>query len=132
MNHPETNIQAETVPKVSFYEKRKKIYAKGVRGYFDNWRIGLVLLTQVIFYGGLWLEWNGRQAILLDIDSPGGEAGGVFELARQIRAADARKPVWAIASDSATSAYTGSFWSKKRAQVVAVISGARAVSPSRP
>ena len=43
-------------------------------------------------------------AILLDIDSPGGEAGGVFELARQIRAADARKPVWAIASDSAYSA----------------------------
>ena len=42
--------------------------------------------------------------ILLDIDSPGGEAGGVFELARQIRAADARKPVWAIASDSAYSA----------------------------
>ncbi len=67
MNHPETNIQAETVPKVSFYEKRKKIYAKGVRGYFDNWRIGLVLLTQVIFYGGLWLEWNGRQAILLHL-----------------------------------------------------------------
>lgn len=42
--------------------------------------------------------------ILLDIDSPGGEAGGVFELARQIRAADAQKPVWAIASDSAYSA----------------------------
>ena len=42
--------------------------------------------------------------ILLDIDSPGGEAGGVFELARQIRAADAQKPVWAIASDSAFSA----------------------------
>lgn len=42
--------------------------------------------------------------ILLDIDSPGGEAGGVFELARKIRAVDAQKPVWAIASDSAFSA----------------------------
>lgn len=42
--------------------------------------------------------------ILLDIDSPGGEAGGVFELAQRIRAADAVKPVWAIASDSAFSA----------------------------
>ncbi len=52
---------------VSFYEKRKKIFAKGVRGYFDNWRIGLVLLTQIIFYGGLWLEWNGRQALLLHL-----------------------------------------------------------------
>ncbi len=42
--------------------------------------------------------------ILLDIDSPGGEAGGVFELARQIRAADTIKPVWAMASDAAYSA----------------------------
>jgi signal peptide peptidase SppA len=44
------------------------------------------------------------EGILLDVDSPGGEAGGVFELAQRIRAADAIKPVWAIASDSAFSA----------------------------
>lgn len=42
--------------------------------------------------------------ILLDVDSPGGEAGGMFELAERIRAADAVKPIWAIASDSAFSA----------------------------
>jgi capsid assembly protease len=42
--------------------------------------------------------------ILLDIDSPGGEAGGVFELADQIRAASAIKPIWAHAGDSAFSA----------------------------
>ncbi len=42
--------------------------------------------------------------ILLDIDSPGGEAGGVFELAQRIRAIDAIKPVWAFACDSAFSA----------------------------
>lgn len=42
--------------------------------------------------------------ILLEVDSPGGEAGGMFELARQIRAADVVKPIWAIASDSAYSA----------------------------
>ena len=42
--------------------------------------------------------------ILLDVDSPGGEAGGVFELAQRVRAADAIKPVWSIASDSAFSA----------------------------
>jgi cytochrome c oxidase accessory protein FixG len=52
---------------VSFYEKRKKIYAKGVRGLFDNWRIALVFLTQAVFYGGLWLEWNDRQAILFHL-----------------------------------------------------------------
>ena len=42
--------------------------------------------------------------ILLEVDSPGGEAGGVFELAERIRAADAVKPVWALAADSAFSA----------------------------
>jgi signal peptide peptidase SppA len=42
--------------------------------------------------------------ILLDIDSPGGEAGGVFELSQRIRAVDAIKPVWALACDSAFSA----------------------------
>ena len=44
------------------------------------------------------------EGILLDIDSPGGEAGGVFELGERIRAADAVKPIWAIANDAAFSA----------------------------
>lgn len=44
------------------------------------------------------------QGILLDIDSPGGEAGGVFELADRIRAANTLKPVWAHANDAAYSA----------------------------
>lgn len=42
--------------------------------------------------------------ILLDIDSPGGEAGGVFELGARIRAANAVKPIWAHAGDAAFSA----------------------------
>ena len=44
------------------------------------------------------------KGILLDLDSPGGEAGGVFELAARIRAANAIKPVWAHANDTAFSA----------------------------
>ena len=43
-------------------------------------------------------------AILLDVDSPGGESGGVFDLADRIRAAAAVKPVWAVANDAAFSA----------------------------
>jgi len=42
--------------------------------------------------------------IVLDIDSPGGEAAGVFELARRIRAAGQQKPIWAVANDAAFSA----------------------------
>ena len=43
-------------------------------------------------------------AILLDIDSPGGESGGVFDLADHIRAASQIKPIWAVANDMAFSA----------------------------
>jgi signal peptide peptidase SppA len=44
------------------------------------------------------------KAILLDVDSPGGEAGGVFDLADRIFAVRDKKPVWAIANDDALSA----------------------------
>ncbi len=65
--NPADKPQEAAPAKISFYEKRKKIHAKSVRGFFDNWRVALVLLTQVFFYGGLWLEWNGRQAILFHL-----------------------------------------------------------------
>nr|DAI87886.1 MAG TPA: hypothetical protein [Caudoviricetes sp.] len=42
--------------------------------------------------------------ILLDIDSPGGEASGSFELARRVSEVAAQKPVWAVANDAAYSA----------------------------
>ena len=42
--------------------------------------------------------------ILLDIDSPGGEASGSFELARRVREVAGLKPVWAVANDAAYSA----------------------------
>jgi capsid assembly protease len=44
------------------------------------------------------------RGILLEIDSPGGEAGGVFELAEHVRTLAQHKPVWAVAVDSALSA----------------------------
>jgi signal peptide peptidase SppA len=43
-------------------------------------------------------------AIMLEIDSPGGEAAGAFDLADKIYAARGSKPVWAMANDSAFSA----------------------------
>lgn len=42
--------------------------------------------------------------ILLDIDSPGGEASGSFELARRVHEVAAQKPIWAVANDAAYSA----------------------------
>lgn len=43
-------------------------------------------------------------AIVLNVDSPGGEVAGAFQLAEQIRAARAIKPIYAVAGDLAASA----------------------------
>ena len=49
------------------YEVRKKIYPRAVSGWFARWRVALVLLTQLVFYGTPWLAWNARQAVLFDL-----------------------------------------------------------------
>lgn len=51
----------------ALYEVRRKIYPRSVSGAFSNWRVWLVLLTQLIYYGTPWLQWNDRQAVLFDL-----------------------------------------------------------------
>ncbi|MGE5823107.1 MAG: cytochrome c oxidase accessory protein CcoG [Bacteroidota bacterium] len=60
---PKTDLATEQ----SLYEVRKKIYPRAVHGWFAAWRWALVWATQLVFYGGAWLQWNGRQAVLFDI-----------------------------------------------------------------
>jgi len=55
------------VSEQSLYEVRRKIYPRAVHGWFAAWRWILVWATQLVFYGGAWLTWNDRQAILFDI-----------------------------------------------------------------
>jgi len=47
---------------------------------------------------------NSIKGILLDIDSPGGESGGVFDFADRIYAASQIKPVYAVVNEDAFSA----------------------------
>jgi cytochrome c oxidase accessory protein FixG len=58
---------ADGPQEIALYEIRKKIYPRAVTGAFARWRWALVFLTQIVYYGLPWLEWNGRQAVLLDI-----------------------------------------------------------------
>ena len=51
---------------VRLYAADKKIYPRAVHGWFAAWRWLLVWGTQLVFYGGAWLTWNGRQAVLFD------------------------------------------------------------------
>ena len=49
------------------YEKRRKVYARSVKGVFDNWRWIMVWVTQALFYGFCWMDWGGRQAVLFHL-----------------------------------------------------------------
>ncbi|BDX21043.1 ferredoxin [Polynucleobacter sp. TUM22923] len=51
----------------SLYEVRQKIYPRSVSGLFARWRLILVLVTQLLFYGLPWLSLNDRQAVLFDL-----------------------------------------------------------------
>ena len=46
----------------------------------------------------------GIRGVLLDVDSPGGEVGGLFDLADEVYAMREQKPCYAIANDEAFSA----------------------------
>lgn len=50
------------------YEAPNKVYARAVSGWFAAWRWALVWITQLVFYGLPWLSWNGRQAVLFDLE----------------------------------------------------------------
>jgi cytochrome c oxidase accessory protein FixG len=68
-DRPNTAELAKTdeVVEQPLYEVRKEIYSRAVSGWFARWRWALVFITQLVFYGGPWLMWNGRQAVLFDL-----------------------------------------------------------------
>lgn len=59
--------KADGAAAISFYEKHKKVYVRSVKGWWNTWRWVLVWLTQIVFYGMPWLQWNDRQAVLFHL-----------------------------------------------------------------
>ncbi len=54
---------------IRLYAKQPEIYARAVSGWFAGWRWALVWATQLVFYGLPWLQWNGRQFVLFDLEA---------------------------------------------------------------
>ena len=54
---------------VSLYAAQEKIQPRSVTGVFARWRWFFVWATQLVFYGLAWLPWNGRQAVLFDLEA---------------------------------------------------------------
>ncbi len=53
----------------ALFKSEPKVYPRSVTGLFNNWRWIMVWLTQIVFYGLCWLPWNGRQAVLFDLEA---------------------------------------------------------------
>ncbi len=70
---------------------------------FDAWS-GLTGYTRLAARLRTAMEDREVLRILFDVDSPGGEVSGLYDLASKIRAANESKPVWAIANESTYSA----------------------------
>ena len=51
----------------SNYAAHEKIYSRSVSGRYARLRWAAVLLTQMIYYGLPWLQWNDRQGVLFDL-----------------------------------------------------------------
>ncbi len=58
---------AQDLPQLSLVEKTVKVVPRSVWGPFARLRWLMVWVTQIVFYGLPWLQWNGRQAVLFDL-----------------------------------------------------------------
>ncbi|MEW5893626.1 MAG: cytochrome c oxidase accessory protein CcoG [Pseudomonadota bacterium] len=67
IEHQPADSSAAGESEQQLLEIRQKIHPRAVHGWFNNWRIALVLFTQVIYYGLPWLQWDGHQAVLFDL-----------------------------------------------------------------
>lgn len=67
MTDPTQPDSADAPLEQQLYAIRQKIQPRAVHGVFANWRIALVLLTQLLYYGLPWIQWDDRQAVLFDL-----------------------------------------------------------------
>lgn len=66
-SNPAAGVDQET--QESLYAARVKLYPRAVTGRFASWRWGLVWATQLLFYGLPWIQWQGHQILLFDLEA---------------------------------------------------------------
>ncbi len=62
---PERIVEEGKQPPIT--SPRREIYARHVKGFYRTLRSWISAFLQVILFVGPWLNWNGRQAFVLDI-----------------------------------------------------------------
>jgi len=66
--HPVIPIRS-LLPELEGLEATHKVQVRSVRGRFSRLRLGLLLLTQLVFLGLPWLQINDRQAVRFDLEA---------------------------------------------------------------
>jgi len=69
MPNAKTNPRRRVIEIKPIVDPDAKVYPRSINGYFQRWRWAFIWLTQLVFYGLCWLPWNGRQAVLFDLDT---------------------------------------------------------------
>ena len=67
---PKTSKSSASSPEIistDLYQAREKIYIRRVKGLFRNLRVIGGLFLFALYFGVLWLDWDGRQAVLFDL-----------------------------------------------------------------
>ena len=62
-----TPPRAKPAETVELYASREKIYTRAFTGLFRNLRIAGGALLFLLYFGTVWINWNGRQAVWWDL-----------------------------------------------------------------
>ena len=74
---PIAPVGSDDETEVSLYAAQQTIHPRSVAGFFSAWRWVTVWITQLVFYGLPWLQWNDRQAVLFDLEARRFYIGGL-------------------------------------------------------
>ena len=64
---PVTDVTPAKPEYTDLYANREKIYTRSFTGLFRNLRISGGIFLFILYFGTVWLNWGGRQAILWDL-----------------------------------------------------------------
>ena len=69
MRSPASSATVIPIQPQPLIKAEPKVYPRWVSGLYQRWRWFFVALTQLVFYGLCWIPWNGRQAVLFDLEA---------------------------------------------------------------
>ena len=67
MSDSNTDADSEQIITTDLYQSREKIYVRRIKGIYQKFRFFGGIFLFAAYFGVLWLDWDGRQAVLFDL-----------------------------------------------------------------